>query len=303
MAGKRRIINIVLPLIGLAVIVFYSICDTSCAYIKGDFFGIDLKYLGLGYGTLLLGLGLLNQEVAYLTVLSLGIGTEVNLVAFQVWNSVYCPYCLAFAAILVFLFLFNFQRSRGRLVSLAVVLGFLTFLLFFKGSVTPVYAEEPLLPLFGKGKIQVRLYTDYFCGPCSNMEPKVEGLLTDLVKRNVITLTFIDTPIHTHTPLYARYFLYILNQDGRFDRALRVRAVLFDAAKSKIQEGGKLEEHLKKNDVRFKQFDPRPSFTALSALINEDKIRSTPTCVIINDGKRGVYSGEVDITKALELLR
>jgi thiol:disulfide interchange protein DsbA len=271
--------------------------------LKGGFFGIDLKYLGLAYPVLLLLLVFLKQDLPHLALLSLGVGMEINLVAFQVRNETYCPYCLIFAAILVFLFLFNSRRSRLPLMGIGVALGFLLCLLFFKGVASPVYADEVLLPTFGKGKVQVRLYTDYFCGPCSHMEPKIEPLLKDLVQRNVITLTFIDTPVHTPTPLYARYFLYIFNQDKRFDQILRSRAFLFGAARDKIGEKERLEDYLRAHEVKFKECDPGPTFAAFTALINEDKVKSTPTCVIINDGKKAAFSGEIQITNALELLK
>ncbi len=303
MADRRRVINIVLPLVGLGVVIFYNFCGSSCSYVKGDFFGIDLKYLGLAYALTLLALTLLRQDLLHTAALSLGVGIEVNLVAFQVKNSVYCPYCLIFAGIVVLLFVLNFRRSRALLAGCAVVLGFLFFLLFFKGAAAPVYAEEVLLPSFGQGKVQVRLYTDYFCVPCSKMEPKIEPLLTGLVKKKSITLTLIDTPVHTLTPLYARYYLYILSQDKRLESTMRSRNLLFEAAKSKIEDKDRLEEFLKKNNVKFRQIDPRPTFAALSALITEDKVRATPTCVIIRDGKKAVFNGENEITGALELLR
>jgi hypothetical protein len=180
----------------------------------------------------------------------------------------------------------------GLAVLLAIVLA---------GS-KPGYAEKAEPPSFGKGKIQIRLYTDYFCGPCSRMEPRIEGLLSDLVERNAVTLTFIDTPVHRATTLYARYFLYVLNIERTFNQVLRSRAVLFEAAKSGIEESEKLEEYLKKNGVRFKILDPKPAFAALSALMNEDAVRSTPTCVIIREGRKDVFSGDVEIAKALQLL-
>jgi thiol-disulfide isomerase/thioredoxin len=164
------------------------------------------------------------------------------------------------------------------------------------------WAEGVEAPSFGKGKIQVRLYTDYFCGPCSRMEPKIEGLLSDLVKRDIISLTFVDTPVHRTTQLYAQYFLEIVGADRSLTNVLRSRAVLFDAAKNKIEKKEDLEEFLKKNGVKFVPTDPRPVFVALSALISEDDIKSTPTCVIVRDGKKGVFSGEKDIMKALEVL-
>jgi hypothetical protein len=122
------------------------------------------------------------------------------------------------------------------------------------------------------------------------------------VGRNVITLIFVDTPVHKTTTLYAKYFLYILNVEHVFNQVLRSRAVLFEAAKSGIEESEKLEEHLKKNGVRFKTIDPAPTFAALSILMNEDGVRSTPTCVIIREGKKSVFSGDTEITKALQLL-
>jgi thiol:disulfide interchange protein DsbA len=183
------------------------------------------------------------------------------------------------------------------------LIGFLLFLIFFGEPATCVYSEEVVLPSYGTGKVKVRLYTDYFCGPCSRLEPKVERLLAELVKRNVITLTFIDTPVHTHTPLYARYFLYIVNHDKSFDYMMSTRAVLFGAAKAKVSDKEKLEEYLKKHNVKFKQFEARPTLLALNSLIQEDKISRTPSCVIIDEGKKALFSGEADIIKALQLLK
>ncbi len=301
--GARKIVNIALPLAGLGVIVFYSFCGSSCTFLKGDLLGVDLKYLGVAYALLLPALVLLKREASHLAALSLGIGTEINLVAFQVRNGTYCPYCLAFAAILVFLFIFNWRRSKLPLMSICAAIGFFACLIFFKGAATPAYGDEVLMPTFGTGKVQVRLYTDYFCGPCSHMEPKIERTLKDLVRRNVVTLTLVDTPIHTLTPLYARYFLYAVNHDRRFGEVLRSRAVLFGAAGQKIVEREKLEEYLKAHDVKFKETDPRPTFAALSALMREDKIASTPTCVIVENGKKSSFSGDTEIEGALGLLK
>jgi thiol:disulfide interchange protein DsbA len=301
--SARKTVNIALPLAGLGLIIFYSFCGSSCVFLKGDLLGVDLKYLGAAYALLLPALVLLRREASYIAALSLGIGIEVNLVAFQVRNGTYCPYCLAFAAILVFLFIFNWKRSRLPLMSICAAIGFFLCLILFKGAATPAYADEVLMPTFGTGKVQVRLYTDYFCGPCSRMEPKIEPTLKDLVRRNAVTLTLVDTPIHAHTPLFARYFVYILNADRRFDQVLRSREVLFEAAGQKISERDKLEEFLRAHDVKFKETDPRPTFAALSALMREDKVLSTPTCVIVQDGKKSSFSGDAEIAGALSLLR
>lgn len=165
------------------------------------------------------------------------------------------------------------------------------------------HAAEVLVPTFGKGSTQVRLYTDYFCGPCSRMEPKIEALITDLVHKNSVTLTFIDTPVHSFTPLYAKFFLYSLKRERTFPLALKAREILFDAARNKIEGQESLEGFLKKNNLEYSEFDVKETLAALSAMIREDEVRSTPTCVIIKDGKKGVYTGDIEIPKALEALR
>jgi hypothetical protein len=145
----------------------------------------------------------------------------------------------------------------------------------------------------------VRIYSDYFCSPCSKLDPEIAGPIANLVKKNVITATFVDTPAHQHTALYARYFLYALNEKKDIDYANKVRHVLFQAAVLNISDREKLEEHLKKNGVKFKVYDPTPSFSILSGYLNEDKIRSTPTVVILDSGRKQAVKGSANITKAI----
>src|SRR5271157_710229 len=303
MKNKRYVTNLILPLLGIAIIFYYSVCGQSCAYLKGGVFGINLTYVGLVFAGILFVLALLKYETIHLLLLSAAVGTEVRLVEFQVRQGVYCPYCLLFGGVLLALFVLNFRVSRKILITVSIVLGYLFFALFFHGTTRPVLADTLLMPSFGNGKVNVRIYTDYFCGPCSQLEPKLEGMLVKLVKNNTATITFIDTPIHAPTPTYARYFLYILNQKKDFDYVLRIRAILFGAAKNNITEKEKLEEYLLKNQVKFRQLDTKPTFTALQKYLDEDGINSTPTVVIYDGQNKGVYKGAPEIVKALERLK
>ncbi len=303
MSDKRHIANLILPLVGIAIILYYSVCGTSCAYLKGTILGLNLTYLGIGFAGLLFVLTLLRQEVLRLFLLSAGMGTEIYLIGFQVKSGVYCPYCLAFAVVLIILFVLNFRVSRKLLIAIAVILGLLFFSLLFEGSTRPVLADSLLMPTFGNGKAKVRIYTDYFCGPCEKLEPKLEPHLARLVKKNVANITFIDTPIHAPTPTYARYFLYIINEQNEFDHVLRTRAILFEAARSNITQKEKLEEYLVKNQVKFKQLDAVPIFTALNKYLKDDGIDSTPTVVVQEGQNKGVYKGATEILKALEALK
>lgn len=166
-----------------------------------------------------------------------------------------------------------------------------------------VCAQGLFLPSYGQGKITVRVYSDYFCVPCRAGEPKIEAILIDLVKSNKIKLTFIDTPVHQETPLYARYFLFIVNQKKDFEHALFARNALFDAASIKIITKEKLEEFLAHKGIRYKPFDAKQTLDAMSKYIRDDGVKNTPTVVIDTGTQKQLYIGVDNIIRALELLK
>lgn len=299
MSFRKYWANLLLLVLGIGIIFLYDICGEGCSYLRGSIFSIDLKYLGLLYTGLLLVLILIKRNTILLILISFGLGAEIYLLGFQINNEIICYYCLSFGGVILILFLLNFDMSKKVFIGVSLVVGFIFFSIFFKGNITPLYAEEVLIPSFGSGKTNVRLYTDYFCSPCSNLEPKLEPLIIDLVKKGKISITFVDTPIHTYSSLYARYFLYILSEKDEFDYALKARAVLFEAAKNNITKKELIEDYLKKKNIKFRPFNVSPTFGILNSYIKEDKINATPTCVIF-DGERKRYTGSTDIIKALQ---
>jgi len=192
--------------------------------------------------------------------------------------------------------------SKKFLIGAFMIIGFILFSIFLQGNIAPLYAEEVLIPSFGNGKINVRLYTDYFCGPCSKLEPKIESLIVNLVKKKIISITFIDTPVHKYSPLYASYFIYILNEKNEFSHALKARNILFEAAKNNITKKENLEDFLKKRNIKFRPINVSPTFSIMNKYFQEDKVKATPTCVIFN-GEKKSYSGTSGIIKALESLQ
>ncbi len=167
--------TIALALIGIALMFFYSVCDTACAYLKGDLFGIDLKYTGIGYMLAIIAFALFKQIALIRILLASGIGVEIYLVAFQFREDVFCPFCLAFGAVVVLTFILNYERPltrsgwRRRIIDglgetelpliggkaipllLFVILGYLFVVLTFSGSATPAYgAERPSAPPYVK---------------------------------------------------------------------------------------------------------------------------------------------------------
>jgi len=193
---------------------------------------------------------------------------------------------------------YNHKKTFRRYLTLGIL-----FFLFFPTIAWSSSAQEMFFLSFGSGKTEVRLYTDYFCGPCSNLEPKIGHLVTDLVKRHIITITFVDAPFHTYSSLYAKYFLYILNEKKEIKCALKARAILFTGAKDNIFEQEKLEVFLGKQGLTFKAFDTQPVFSVLQNYLREDRITSTPTCVISNGKNKEVVGGTEDIVKALKKLK
>jgi thiol:disulfide interchange protein DsbA len=298
LTGKEKL-NILLALAGIALVFVYAYCGDSCSYLKGSIFGIDLKYMGVLFMGTLVALSLFGLRDYRLLLLSAGVGAEVFLIGFQVQNDVFCPYCLSFGAVLLLLFAINLDWSKRKLVGLFAVLGLLLFVVFFDGSVTPAYAAEPLKPSFGNGRIHVRLYSDYFCNPCSKLDPEIAKPLANLVKKNSIQVTFVDTPFRPETVLYARYYLYALNEKKDIDYANKVRHVLFQAAALNITERERLEDHLKKSGIRYKVYDPTPTFSIFNGYITEDKVRSTPTAVILDSGRKQVVKGPANIARAI----
>ena len=298
----RLTLNIALALISIGIIIFDRFCSGTCSYISGDLFGLDLRYFGLAFMVVIIILTLVKNDLVLIMTLSTGLGVEIYLVGFQIWFDTFCPYCLAFGGVLLILFFINFRKTKIKVALLSASISLVCFAFIFNGSVTPAFADDSRVPAFGNGKIQVRLYSDYFCPSCRDLAPEIEKLLSDLVNKNSITLIFIDTPLTKDSPLYVRYFLYIMNAKKTLDQAFLSRSLLFKAAAEKRTEPEKLLEILKKNGVIFNPFEVKPIFEILNNYIREDKIRSTPTCVILQEGKKNYFIGKTEIIKAIERL-
>ncbi len=160
-------------------------------------------------------------------------------------------------------------------------------------------AETPF-PAFGAGSVHLRLYTDYFCPPCRRLEPRVEPILQDLVRKNAATVIFVDMPFSQASILYAQYFLYAW-QGRNFPHALRVRTALFKAAEAGTAlDKEQLEALLAAQGIASRPCDPAPVFRRYNDLVTEDQIRATPTCVIRRGSQREAATGEQEIRKALE---
>lgn len=304
----RRPITIVLALAGIGLMAYYDHCDTSCSYLTGDILGIDLKWVGIFYMSVIILFTLWNQPSFVRALLAAGLGVEIHLYAFQIRHGVYCPFCLTFSVMLILAFLANYEipsawyEKRRQMwlyflgeVSFPVfrfnklpllffsLLGYLTTLLTFSGSAMPVYGQDRAnsIPSIGKGSYEITIFTDYFCAPCRRLNTKSETLLKELLSSNHVKVTFVDVPISKATPVYVKYFLYAANADAGINTLLSVRKKLYDAAQEKnIQKEKDLAGYMKDNKIALKPMDERAVFPLLSARIRDHKIKNTPTYVI-----------------------
>ena len=300
--------TIALSFIGIVLMMYYDYCDSACSYLKGDIWGIDLKWVGIAYMAAIIVFAASKQTSFVRPLLAAGLGVEVHLYAFQVQNDVYCPFCLAFSIMLVTSFIINYEvpsawrENRRRMwlyfigevdfpmfrihklpLLLFSLLGYLTILLTFSGSVLPAYGEDSTssIPSLGKGNYEIIIFADYFCPPCKRIDTKAEPLLKELLATGQVKITFVDVPFHSTTPIYAKYYLYAANADSDTDNILHARKILFEAAQVKhIQTEKALVAYLKEQKISWKIMDEKSIFLKLSAIIKENNIKATPTCVI-----------------------
>jgi len=328
----RNIITIILSAIGIGFMIYYNRCDTECRFLKGDLLGIDLKWVGIAYMAAIIIFAAFRQTSFVRALLAAGLGVEVYLYAFQIKNDVYCPFCLAFSTMVVLSFLANYEvpsawrESRCRMwlyflgevdfpmlrirklpLLLFSLLGYLTVLVTFSGSVIPAYAAENIsdIPSIGRGAYEITVFADYFCPPCKIADTKAEPLLKALLATKKVKIIFVDVPFHKPTPIYARYYLYTANANTGAENIFHVRNLLFEAAQTRnIQQEEALTAYLKEQNISWTAMDEKPIFTKMSAIIKKNMINATPTCVIKFSAKNvKKYVGTEEILKGLNQLK
>ncbi|OPX93461.1 MAG: hypothetical protein A4E62_01112 [Syntrophorhabdus sp. PtaU1.Bin002] len=141
-----KILNVILPLIGITLMLVYEYCNTSCSYLKGSFLGLDLKWVGIIYMAILLFNTFFGGESPVpraghvrTIMISAAVGVEFFLIGFQVVHNIYCPFCLAFSACIFVLFGINFASMNRWIMMASVLAGFLGIAFFFEGQVVPVF--------------------------------------------------------------------------------------------------------------------------------------------------------------------
>ena len=302
----RLVITILLAIAGIGLMVFYAVCDTACSYLRGDILGLDLKYVGVTYMGAIIVLALVKQADLLRLLVASGIGVEIFLVAFQISENVFCPFCLSFGIMVLLMYFINYERfgmmnkwyqklicvfgdarlpftGDRRLPLLAMmILGYIFISFSFSGSATPAYAaDQPAIPSYGKGAWELIIFTDYFCPPCQSVEGDLEPELERLLARGDVKITFVDFPGHPGSGLYAKYFLGAAAADKSYKNFLKARRILFSlAAEKKVDQDSVLAAFLKAQGIALKVTDPKPIFNQWKVLIKQFEVTQTPTCIL-----------------------
>jgi thiol-disulfide isomerase/thioredoxin len=169
-----------------------------------------------------------------------------------------------------------------------------------------VDADKGSIPSYGSGPHEVLIFSDYFCPPCQNLEPQLEPVLANLYNAGKVKITFVDTPMHRETPLFAKFYLYAAKAAPDYRSAVRAREVLFALAGKEhvFWMDERIEEAFRREKVAFTPFDFRTAQPELNRMISEHRVDSTPTCVILSPGtKAKKYTGAGDILKGLTSLQ
>ena len=316
----RKAVTVCLAITGIGDIGYYIYCQDSCSYMQGTLAGFDLKYVGLAFMILVCVLSLGEYTRTLRLILAGAVGGEFYLLPYQFVQGVFCPFCLGFAAIVLAAFAANhapprespsgikwfYSAGEVRLpllngsipLMLVMVAGLLFFALAFSGSVKPAYGQDPL-PSYGEGKVQIRIYADYLCGPCREMEADIEPLLEKIIAGGKARVVYIDTPIHKETIIYVRYYLCAARNVSH-QEAIRVRRALFAAGRNLIAADEALREFLGKAEIKVSACDVSAALKTMNTYFQNDGIKSTPMCVIVTAEGKTVYAGKNDIVAALK---
>jgi len=302
----------IFPVLSILTIVIGQLCAAKCAFIQGDILGINLNIFGILFYSLLLVSLLVYGKFypedrlmkAIAAVASVGVGAELVLIKFQVENNVYCPKCLISGFFFLVMFFLLARHLKKWVLILLIAAGMLLTSFTFNGSIIPSYADEPY-PQFGsdKAKVEVIVYSDYFCPHCRNIDKQVNTLLGKLKDR--VRIRFVDVPMHPGSLEYGEVFLYSwLASGNNLKTAVMVRELLFDEAVKKTDQAGVISL-LKSKGISVKP-DKEKARSVFRGFYNEsmktDKLNSTPAVVIVKGGERKKYVGGKEILKALEQL-
>lgn len=263
------------------------------------------------------------------------LGSEAKLIMIQkyeIGNS--CPVCLSIAsciAVAAVCFGIKFlseiyaslkQRNKEEIMNnfwkgISTVSVFVLGLLLAVIGVTrfdPLDAAENTIKeslIFGNkdSPIEVYLFTDWACPACRALEPEIEKMVPDIMKK--ARFTFVDHAIHTETLNYSPYNVSFMIRNK--PEYLKLRHELTNLSiKTTAPTDEQIEKIAEKEGTKYQQLhfaDIALSQKYFKQLAKQFSVSKTPTLVIVNrntkKGKKliGPEITEANVLKAIDSLQ
>lgn len=325
----------------LSILSMLTVCSLECAETHyWRLFGMPFEYVGIIFFIFLLAFHLLSLEFPQFNffaglLLAGGLGAEAKFLLLQKYRlGNWCPLCLTIAACIFcaalcysavyFLHLETYHKHgpkrefmksiwKGIAGVVALIVGFFIASLAVS-QFNPLAAAENTIKeglFFGEksSPIEVYFFTDWACPACRQLEPELEKMAPDIMKKG--KLTFVDHAIHTETLNYSPYNVsFMLKNKPEY---LKIRKDLIQlSTESKEPTLEEIEKIAAKNQIKYVPLnfsDIALSQKYFKDLATQFGIKATPTVIVINaetkKGKKLIGFEEINeanILKAIDSL-
>ncbi len=143
-------------------------------------------------------------------------------------------------------------------------------------------AEKSRIPSYGRGPIELIIFSDYFCESCQSIEKDLETVQDRLLAMGEVKITFVDMPApgNLSSPLFIKYFLYAVQADSSYVNATQARKLIFKMARQNSITENAIEKTFMTQGIAFKTFNYKPILLESKNLINKYKANKAPTYIL-----------------------
>lgn len=293
----------------LSVISLMGFCQEACKEAHDyQFFGLSIGGLGILFFSALLLFHYLKWDTLVAMLLGGAIGAEVVflLIQYEIIGE-WCPVCVSIAACvgaaaaILMLGYFakiyeNIKLGMKRMLSKQIFRGFsaiscvvLGFFMALFGVIKPeaTFADgssEQESPIFGNtdSPIEVYFVSDWFCGACKELEPKLETILPKVMQK--ASVIFVDRNIHPESLNYMPYNLSFMLKEK--DKYLALRKELLKLTeKTKNPTPEEVQKAISSLGVKYRPIsysDVDSGHRFFQGIAKTFQIDSTPTVIIAN---------------------
>lgn len=321
----------------LSIVSWEKICSQACS--EGHNYRLyrqPFEFFGFAYFITLGIIHIFSRKYSLLLpfmaiLLVSGLASETVFIYLQKYKiGKWCPVCLAIAATIGIAFIafitgyfYKLKSYEDQImkhlanagIGTFVFIASFFFVFFGVEKHNPLLAQENTIKeniVFGnhKSPVEVYVFTDWACPACRSLEPALEKMSSEIMKK--AKLTFVDFAVHTETLNYTPYNLsfMVYNKDKYF----KLRNALSDLSE---KTGTPTDQQIEKLAIsvgtRYRQLnysDVALGIKYYKHLIDQLNIEGTPTIAVINrDTKKGkklagtTEISEENVLKAIDTLK